>query len=41
MKYSTLDELLDSKEFEEFMKELENEGFFDQFTDEEKKNLKF
>lgn len=35
MEYNTLDELLDSKEFNEFMDELEYEGFFDQFKDEE------
>lgn len=35
MKYKTLDELLDSKEFKDFMDELENDGFFDQFEDEE------
>lgn len=38
MEYNTLDELLDSKEFKNFMDELENDGFFDQFKDEEDGN---
>lgn len=38
MEYNTLDELLDSKEFKDFMDELEDEGFFDQFEDEEDGN---
>lgn len=38
MKYNTLDELLDSKEFKDFMDELEDDGFFDQFEDEKDGN---
>lgn len=38
MEYNTLDELLDSKEFNEFMDELKYDGFFDQFEDEEDGN---
>ena len=38
MKYNTLDELLDSEEFKDFMDKLENDGFFDQFENEEDGN---
>lgn len=38
MEYNTLDELLDSKEFNDFMDELEYDGFFDQFEGEEDGN---
>lgn len=38
MEYNTLDELLDSKEFKDFMDELEDDGFFDQFEDEKDGN---